>query len=392
MSDKLRVGFVSLEDPNDVKAWSGTPFHLLSALKRQNASIMVFSPLKQNFRYPLLPFKIAARLVGKEVEFSRFRFALRSYSKQLEEKLREQSVDVVLSTSSIPITMLECYVPIVFITDAIFHMIPGYYGGVWNRLTDGAVKRGKRQEEAALERCTIGAYASNWAAEGARKLTQPSKIRVVPFGASISVDHDRGMVEKWVEERLSRMPTECHLLFVGVDWVRKGGDAAVETARLLNEMGVNTKLSIVGGRPEGKVPDFVETLGFVSKQSPEGRTQLTELYRRATFFILPTRAESAGIVFCEASAFGVPSLTLRTGGVEDYVRDGINGCCLPYDSKPESFARTIIEIIRDKDRYSALCFGAFNEYKARLNWDCTASALVNLCREAVQDQESRSSR
>ena len=51
----------------------------------------------------------------------------------------------------------------------------------------------------------IGAYASNWAAEGARKLTQPSKIRVVPFGASISANHDRGMVEKWIEERLSRL-------------------------------------------------------------------------------------------------------------------------------------------------------------------------------------------
>ena len=177
-----------------------------------------------------------------------------------------------------------------------------------------------------------------------------------------------------------------------MDWIRKGGDAAVEAARLLNKMGVNTKLSIVGGRPEGEVPDFVEVLGFVSKQSPEGREQLTELYRSATFFILPTRAESAGVVFCEASAFGVPSLTLRTGGVEDYVRDGINGYCLPYDSKPENFASRIIETIKDKDRYSALCLGAFNEYRTRLNWDCTARTLANLCREVVQDQESQSIR
>lgn len=392
MNDCLKIGFVSLEDPSDVRGWSGIPFHLLEALERQDVSMEVFNPLKRTFRYPLLPFRIVARLIGKDVEFSRFPMALRSFARQLQQKLRERPVNVILSTSSIPISKLECSVPIVFYTDAIFHMIPGYYGGVWNRLTDGAVRRGRRQEEEALERCAIGAYASNWAAEGARKVTQPSKIRVVPFGASIAADHDRRMVEKWIEERLNRMQTECHLLFIGVDWVRKGGDAAVEAARLLNEMGVNTKLSVVGGQPGGKVPYFVEVLGFVSKQSPEGRKHLTELYRSASFFILPTRAESAGIVFCEASAFGVPSLTLRTGGVEDYVREGINGYCLPYDSKPENFASRIIEIIKDKDRYSALCLGAFNEYKTRLNWDCTASTLVNLCREVVKDQEFQTSR
>jgi glycosyltransferase involved in cell wall biosynthesis len=389
MNGKLKIGFVSLEDPNDVTAWSGTPYHLLSALKRQDLSIEVLSPLKQDFRYPLLPFKIAARLAGKDVEFSRFRLALRSYSKQLKEKLLRQPVDVILSTSSIPITMLECPVPIVFTTDAIFHMIPGYYGGVWNRLTKGSIRRGRQQEEAALERCTVGAYASNWAAEGARKLTEPSKIRVVPFGASVSVDHDRRIVQQWIDERLSRMSTVCHLLFIGVDWVRKGGDVAVEAARLLNEMGVNTKLTIVGGQPEGRVPEFVESLGYVSKQSAEGREQLRELYRSATFFILPTRAESAGIVFCEASAFGVPSLTLRTGGVEDYVRDGINGICLPYESKAECFAKSIMEIIRDKDRYSALCLGAFSEYQNRLNWDTTASLLVDLCREALEGRKAQ---
>jgi glycosyltransferase involved in cell wall biosynthesis len=101
---------------------------------------------------------------------------------------------------------------------------------------------------------------------------------------------------------------------------------------------------------------------------------------------LPTRAEAAGIVFCEASAFGVPSLTLKTGGVEDYVRNGINGICLPYNSKPKDFAKSILEIVKDKDRYSSLCVGAFNEYKNRLNWECTASELVHLCEESLHVQ------
>jgi glycosyltransferase involved in cell wall biosynthesis len=242
------------------------------------------------------------------------------------------------------------------------------------------------QEEKAVDRCTIGAYSSNWAAEGARNLTLTDKIRVVHFGASMPVNHDIGTIQEWVSERLNRQPSECRLLFVGVEWERKGGAVAVETARLLNKLGIKTTLTIVGCQPEGDVPSYVEVSGFLNKHSPQARKQLEDLYRRATFFILPTRAEASAIVYCEASAFGLPTLTFRTGGVEDYVRDGVNGVCLPLDSGPANFAETAKEIIEDRDRYSALCLGAFNEYKTRLNWDNTAGGLVDLCREALRNK------
>lgn len=386
MKNRLKIGFVSVQDANDVRSWSGVPYHILDALRRQDVSIEVFSPLERTFRYALAPIKIAARLSNRDVEIDRFPLALRSYAKQLKKRMQMNPVDVILSTSTIPITLLECAEPIVCYTDSLFHLMPGYYGSMWDRLTRGAVRRGKRQDEKALDRCTIFASSSKWAAENCRKFTRPDKIRTVPFGANMTVGHDKGTVQKWISGRLDRQPSECRLLFVGVDWVRKGGGIAVETARLLNQMGVNTRLTIVGCDPEEKFPEYVEVLRFIDKRSFEGRKQLDELFRNATFFILPTRAEAAGIVFCEASAFGVPSITFKTGGVEDYVLDGINGICLPPDSKPEIFAQRIKQNIKDKDSYSALCLGGFHEYKTRLNWDSAACALANLCREAVRSQ------
>lgn len=382
MDEGIRIGFVSLGDPNDVSVWSGTPYHLLEAVRRQNVSVEVLGPLKRSFRYPLMPLKAAARLVKKDVEFDRFPMALRSYGRQLAKRLQQRPVDVILACSSVPITMLECEGPIVFYTDAIHHMMPGYYGGTWDRLTVGALMRGKLQEEAALKRCTFAVYSSNWAAAEAQKLIEPGKIRMVPFGASMPVEHDLATLRGWVKERADQAGKECRLLLVGVDWARKGGEIAVEAARLLNEMGVRTKLTVVGCRPEGTVPEFVELLGFVSKSSADGQAKLRELFRTSTFFILPTRAELSAIVYCEASAYGLPILTFKTGGAPDYVRDGINGICLPCDSKPEVFARHIYEILEDKDRYSSLCEGGFNEYKSRLNWDKAASSVVELCREA----------
>jgi glycosyltransferase involved in cell wall biosynthesis len=383
MSEKLKIGFVCADDANDVRSWSGIPYHLLNALKRQDILIELFSPLKRDFRYLLAPLKIAARLSNRDIELDRFPYALRSYARQVKKHMDRSPVDVILSTSTYPITFLECTQPIVCYTDALFHLMPGYYGGSFARLTPGAIRRGKWQDASAFERCTIGASASNWAAEGCRKLTRPDKIRVVPFGANMPVDHDMGTVQKWISERLNRKPSVCQLLFCGVDWVRKGGKIAVDTARLLNEMGINTRLTIIGCKPVDEFPEYVEVLGFIDKQSSGGRKQLAELYRSATLFILPTQAEAAGIVFCEASAFGVPSITFKTGGVEDYVVDGINGVCLPLGSNPEIFAERIKAIVNDRQQYSALCLGGFREFKTRLNWDRAACALVDLCREAI---------
>lgn len=389
MSAELKIGFVSQNDATDIASWSGIPYHILGALRRrQDVSIEVFSPLKQRFRYALAPLKIAARLVKREVVLDHFPLVLRSYARQCKLRMQQNPVDVLLSIGTQPFTMLEGPEPIVSFTDAVFHGMPGYYGGMWDRLTRGAIRRGIWQEERALDRCTIGVYSSNWAADLARKYTNPVKIRVVSFGASMPVNHDLGTLRKWVEERSTRMPAECQLLFIGVDWARKGGVIAVETARLLNEMGVNTKLTVVGCQPDEKLPEYVQVLGFVDKRSLEGQKQLEELYRNATFFILPSLAEAAGIVFCEASAFGVPTIAFKTGGVEDYVRDDINGICLSLDSKPEIFARNINEIIQDRDRYSELCLGGFHEYETRLNWDSTASSLVEICREAVRSRSS----
>jgi UDP-glucose:(heptosyl)LPS alpha-1,3-glucosyltransferase len=43
--------------------------------------------------------------------------------------------------------------------------------------------------------------------------------------------------------------------------------------------------------------------------------------------------EGFGIVFLEANASGVPVLTSRDGGMQDYVKEGVNGCFADNPSK-----------------------------------------------------------
>ena len=144
---------------------------------------------------------------------------------------------------------------------------------------------------------------------------------------------------------------------------RKGGQTAVETAQLLNDAGIATTLRVVGKPPQGQFPDFVEFLGVINKNSNEGLERLVDLYRSADFFILPTKAEAAGIVFSEASSFGLPSLTSPTGGVPDYVKNGVNGECFAPGTPASQFAESIKRMLLNADEYEALSAKAFLEYR-----------------------------
>lgn len=382
MTDKLKIGFVSAWDASDITAWSGVPYHMLTHLKKQDVQVEVFSPLNQAFKYLLAPAKLCARLMGRNVTLEQFRLALRSYASQIERLMRKRPVDVILSTNSIPVSLLDCRQPVLIWTDAVFHQMHGYYSGGYQKQTRAGIRRGEWQEEEALSRCTFAVYSSEWAANAARHLTDPRKVVVLPFGAGISVNHSLQDIRTWRCSERRTASHRCELLFIGTDWARKGGAIAVETAGLLNKSGVSTTLKVVGCQPSGPLPDFVQVIGFLNKATREGRSHLDKLLRSADFLTLPTTAETNGIVFCEASAYGVPSIASETGGVPDYVRTGVNGVCLPPKSLPADFAMTIRGILSDPARYEELSLGGFREYKTRLNWESSVRALVDICSEA----------
>jgi glycosyltransferase involved in cell wall biosynthesis len=175
----------------------------------------------------------------------------------------------------------------------------------------------------------------------------------------------------------------CILLFIGVDWERKGGTLALEAARILNQRGIDTVLKVVGCDAPNE--PFVQRFGFISKQTAQGQHQLQELLRTATFFIFPTRAEAAGIVLCEASAFGLPVITTLTGGVESYVRNGETGFCLSPAANAVDYADLIEKTLRSPDIYRQLSLTAFANYQTTLNWDSAVTQLLALVRKTGRE-------
>ncbi len=377
MERKLRVGFAEIEDASSQASWSGTPLSILQALRRNpDVEVELISPLKTAAKWKYLPLKLLCRLARENYDWRREEGSLRYFAAQIEPVFHTKRLDVVFSTSSIPLARLDRSIPSVFWTDAIFHALDGYYPAKWcerTRIT------GRKQEETALQRCKFACYSSQWAAQGARELTSPDRVKVLSYGPNLRIEHGKEEVLRWLRERRKSSPQECTLLFVSVDWQRKGGDVAVETARRLNQAGIPTKLRIIGHPPPQSLPPYVEAVGFLDKQQPDGYRKLTEMYQTSDIFILPSRAECYGVVVPEAAAFGLPALVSDTGGLAGSVVEGKSGFRLPVTDDGTLFAEKAKVILDD---YETFAGNAYAEFENRMNWDTSVELLVELLKRA----------
>lgn len=64
---------------------------------------------------------------------------------------------------------------------------------------------------------------------------------------------------------------------------------------------------------------------YIDKSSARGQKLFEQILRQSHYLIAPTLFDCFGIVYCEASAYGIPVLTTDVGGISQAVRNGHNG-------------------------------------------------------------------
>ncbi|MGK7662139.1 MULTISPECIES: glycosyltransferase [unclassified Marinovum] len=126
-------------------------------------------------------------------------------------------------------------------------------------------------------------------------------------------------------------------------------------------------LDVIGVTPpEAAGAEYITAHGVLDKSRPEDMARFAAVMRRAHFLFQPS-FESFGFAFCEASAYGLPALCLRIGGVP--VREGVNGHALPLGTGAEGFAARVEAYLAAPQKYEALRRSSRREYEERLNWD-----------------------
>lgn len=363
-----RIAFLTAADPRNIRSWSGLHYMMAQNLAAHVGTVEYLGPV--NLRYLFALGDRVNRFVGlmrsgKRYQYSISIFVSRIYAYVFARKLRGKKYDFIFAPAGYTeFAFLQTDLPIVYSCDSTITQLVGYYPGLSN-LLDVSKQELAYMEQRAIGRADVIIYASHWAEQSAIQdyKASPAKIHVVPFGANFPVVLSRD--EVFVRPR----NPHCQLLFVGVEWERKGGEIAFNTFLALNRLGIDTYLTICGCvPPAGFEHEKLTVIPFLDKNKPEELERMVQLYKDADFFLLPTRAECAGIVFCEASSFGVPSFTTDTGGIADYVVDGTNGYRLSLEAGGEEFAHAIKQVFDNEPLYKQLRVTSRDLYEQKLNW------------------------
>lgn len=383
--DRERIQIAYLTSVDIKKSWSGISYHAAQALQKHCGEVFYIGPQdsdqksgKQAFYKTLrsLLKKIARNYIVYDYHIS----VGKKFAKVASQVFAQRSFDVIVAPTSITeIAFLETDIPVVLLEDATFALLHNYYH-LYTNIPKRAVRQLDAATNRALKKASLIVYSSAWAAQSAIKdySADPQKVHVVPMGANFANLPGKEIVQQ------RKKSDRCRLLFVGVDWQRKGGQIAFETLLKLEELGIQAELIICGCIPPKTIShERMRVIPFLDKYDDKQRKELEQLYLTSDFLLLPTRSEAYGIVFCEANAYGLPAITTHTGGVPEVVRDGENGFALPLSAGGAEYAGLIAQIYRDDQRYFELVQSSRAAYDARLNWDVWGITMRNLITEML---------
>lgn len=158
-----------------------------------------------------------------------------------------------------------------------------------------------------------------------------------------------------------------HIVFVGIDWERKGGPELIEAFKLVLAAHPDAQLTIVGCSPQVDVKN-VRVVGRVPL------TEVSQYYHRAAVFCLPTKVEPFGIAFIEALNHRLPVVATNIGAAPDIVLDGENG----YVVEPgniRQLADALITLLGDPQRCKAFAERGFAIAAERYTWPKVGQCL-----------------
>jgi len=340
---------------------------MAKALEEHCGEVVMLGPVKSHFAIIGKILNRTSRvLIGRSVDYHHSMMLARRYAQHFSHQLRQKSCDIIFApAASTEIALLDTAIPIVYASDATFRLLTDYYP-FYQKLISRSVRSGNIIEQLALRNASAVIYPTAWPVQSAVRDygVDKSHVHVVPYGPNIESVPSIEVVKS------KQFAEHCRLLFVAVEWGRKGGDIAFETLLELEKLGVNSELVVVGCVPPRQFRHpRLHVVPFLNKNLDRDRQVFHEILLTSDFLLLPTRAEAYGIVFCEASAFGLPSISTDTGGVSGVVTEGKNGYLLPPEARGVEYAGLIASLFADKKKLSSLVTSSRAMYDTRLNWD-----------------------
>ena len=357
----MNIAFLSSLNPTDIHNWSGTLYYMYHHLEKNHRLTWTGrQKLEEAIQFHRENF-------GEDTPFSPEKYA-RLFGKMLTDLFHYECYDLIICRDYFFLAYLTTEIPVIYIGDTTCRLFNQYL-----KITDSPrLDLAEELEERAIQKATHIVYASEWAKNSAinHYHAAPEKISVIEFGANIDnipeyTGHD--------------CTSACNLLFIGKNWEMKGGNKAIDVFRSVKQKGIPCTLTIIGSTPAPMPKDAdIVVYPYIDKSSAEGQKLFEQILRQSHYLIAPTLFDCFGIVYCEASAYGIPVLTTDVGGISQAVRNGHNGFLFAADAPASDYADKIIDLYTHKDRYANLGRECRKHFETCLNWNVWEKRMNDL--------------
>ncbi len=194
-----------------------------------------------------------------------------------------------------------------------------------------------------------------------------SKSEVIPNGID-----DFWLRNKPAEPKKIEDPT-INLIYAG--WIARSKNplTTVKACRILLRAGYEVTFTLVGRIKEGRLYRAITAHDFVRHEEHQPKESLIDYYRNNDIFVMPSRAETFGLVYAEALSQGLPVIYTRGQGFDGQFAEGEIGysvdCC-----SPAVIADRIIDILKGYEVLSKNCLLKVE----RFSWDRIAGDYMKI--------------
>lgn len=181
------------------------------------------------------------------------------------------------------------------------------------------------------------------------------------------------------------------ILFIGVEFERKGGRQLLQAFRAVRETHPAAVLHIVGPRKlniPSPLDANVRYHGFLSKREPRDRMLLQQLFDRSCLFVMPSLYEPFGIAPLEAMANGIPAIVSNGWALRELVTPGLTGELVEVGSV-ENLTDQIRSLLSSPDRLKQMGERARSEVLARYSWNSVVDRLLTVVDNSNGDDGRR---
>lgn len=186
----------------------------------------------------------------------------------------------------------------------------------------------------------------------------------------------------------------AEVLFIAVEFDRKGGRTLLPAFQRAREMLPSAKLHVVGVRtpPPTDLPmEGVVWHGFLKKEIPHEAALLEDLFRKSTVFVLPSLYEPFGISVSEAMLYGLAPIITGDWGVAEKVIPGVSGLHVKAGDE-DGLAAALQELLTDPHKTES--FGRAARLRAldRFTWPSVVGRLGESLAEMLDEPPLNGSR